>query len=79
MISGKASSAKAKEGDRPVFDYIASLPQPQRSIAERIDALAASTLPGLQRSVKWECLTTALATAGVFVAGVLRIMSSSCS
>ncbi len=53
MISGKASSAKAKEGDRPVFDYIASLPQPQRSIAERIDALAASTLPGLQRSVKW--------------------------
>lgn len=53
MITGKASSAKATDGDTPVFAYIASLPQPQRGIAERIDALAAKTLPGLQRSVKW--------------------------
>ncbi len=52
-MSGKASPAKAAEGDKPVFDYIASLPQPQRAIAERIDALAAKTLPGLQRAVKW--------------------------
>src|SRR5262244_4456334 len=52
-MTGKASSAKAAEGDEPVFTYIASLPQPQRSIAERIDALAANTLPGLQRAVKW--------------------------
>jgi len=29
------------------------LPQPQRSIAERVDALAAETLPDLKRSVKW--------------------------
>src|SRR5262249_40354743 len=53
MLTGKASPAKAAAGDKPVFAYIASLPQPQRSIAERIDALAAKTLPGLQRSVKW--------------------------
>ncbi len=53
MVTGKASSAKAKEGDQPVFDYIGSLPQPQRSIAEKVDALAAKTLVGLQRSVKW--------------------------
>jgi hypothetical protein len=52
-MTGKASAAKAAEGDEPVFAYIASLPQPQRGIAERIDALAAKTLPGLQRSVKW--------------------------
>ena len=52
-MNGKASPAKAAEGDKPVFDYIASLPQPQRGIAERIDVLAAKTLPGLQRSVKW--------------------------
>jgi hypothetical protein len=52
-MTGKASPAKAAEGDKPVFAYIASLPQPQRSIAERIDALAAKTLPDLQRSVKW--------------------------
>lgn len=53
MITGKASSAKAADGGKPVFAYIANVPQPQRSIAEKIGALAARTLPGLQRSVKW--------------------------
>ncbi len=53
MLTGKASAAKAAEGDAPVFAYIASLPRPQRDIAERIDALAAKTLPKLQRAVKW--------------------------
>src|SRR3954454_5311781 len=52
-MTGRASPAKAAVGDRPVFAYIADLPQPQRGIAERVDALAARTLPGLQRSVKW--------------------------
>ena len=52
-MTGKASPAKAAAGDQPVFDYIASLPQPQRGIAEAIDELAASTLPELQRAVKW--------------------------
>src|SRR5258706_10959104 len=52
-MTGRASPAKAKEGDEPVFAYIRSLPQPQRGIAERVDALAARTLPALQRSVKW--------------------------
>ena len=52
-MTGKASSAKTATGDEPVFGYIASLPQPQRGIAERIDALAAESLPGIQRAVKW--------------------------
>ena len=52
-MTGKASPAKAAVGDAPVFAYIASLPQPQRGIAEAIDALAARTLPNLHRSVKW--------------------------
>jgi len=52
-MTGKASAAKAATGDAPVFAYIASLPQPQREIAERIDALAANTLPTLRRAVKW--------------------------
>ena len=52
-MTGKASSAKTAVGDTPVFEYIASLPQPQRSIAERVDAIAAATLPDLRRSVKW--------------------------
>ena len=52
-MTGRASPAKAAVGDKPVFAYISSLPQPQRSIAERVDALAARTLPTLERSVKW--------------------------
>jgi hypothetical protein len=52
-MTGRASPAKAAVGDKPVFAYIASLPQPQRGIAEAVDALAAKTLPGLRRSVKW--------------------------
>jgi hypothetical protein len=52
-MTGRASPAKAALGDKPVFAYISSLPQPQRSIAERIDTLASETLPGLERSVKW--------------------------
>lgn len=52
-MTGRASPAKARDGDEPVFAYIRSLPQPQRGIAERVDALAARTLPGLKRSVKW--------------------------
>jgi hypothetical protein len=42
-LTGKASPAKAAEGDEPVFAYIASLAQP-RGVAERIDALAAKSL-----------------------------------
>ena len=52
-MTGRASDAKRADGDAPVFAYIASLPQPQRGIAERVDALAATTLPGLRRAVKW--------------------------
>lgn len=53
MTGGAASTAKAAVGDQPVFDYIASLPEPQRGILQAIDDLAARTLPGLERSVKW--------------------------
>jgi hypothetical protein len=52
-MTGKASPAKAAEGDEPVFANIATMPQPQRGIAERVDTLAARTLPDVQRAVKW--------------------------
>lgn len=50
---GRASKAPNAEGDAPVRAYLDSLPQPQRRIAKRVDALLEATLPGLQRCVKW--------------------------
>ena len=52
-MTGRASPAKAAVGEEPVFAYFASLPQPQRGIAEAVDALAAETLPNIHRAVKW--------------------------
>jgi hypothetical protein len=77
-MNGKASDAKTADGDAPVFAYIASLPQPQRGIAERIDALAARTLPDLRRAVKWGMAYYGVAegwcfTSGAFV-GHLKVM-----
>ena len=50
---GQGKPREGRGRHEPVFAYIASLPQPQRGVAERIDALAAKTLPDLQRAVKW--------------------------
>ena len=55
-MTGKASPAKAAEGDKPVFAYIESLPEPQKSIAKHVDALAAKAIPDLKRAVKWGIL-----------------------
>src|SRR5258708_13601355 len=51
-MTGKASAAKTAKGAEPVFAYIASLPQPQRGIAEGIDALAAKCLPDTLRCAR---------------------------
>ena len=48
-MTGRASPAKAAVGDKPVFAYISSLPQPQAAASPRVSmSLAAKTLPGLQ-------------------------------
>jgi len=68
-MTGKASDAKAAEGDAPVFAYIASLPKRQREIAERVDALAAKTLPKLLRSVKWGIAYYGVKAGWIFASG----------
>lgn len=62
----KASAAKAAEGDAPVFAYIAALPEPQRGIAECVDALASRSVPGLRRAVKWGMAITKTTAVGAF-------------
>src|SRR6201994_873931 len=77
-MTGKASPAKAAEGDKPVFAYIESLPEPQKSIAKHVDALAAKALPNLKRAVKWGMAYYGVSdgwcfTSGAFV-GHLKLM-----
>jgi hypothetical protein len=72
MSAGKASGAKAASGDKPVSDYISSLPQPQRGIAEAIDALAERELPGLRRSVKWGMAYYGVGDGWCFSAGAFE-------
>ena len=76
--SGKASPAKAAVGDKPVFEYIERLPEPQKSIATQVDALAAKALPDLRRAVKWGMAYYGVAegwcfSSGAFV-GHLKLM-----
>jgi len=68
-MTGKASPARPAEGDKPVFDYIASLPQPQRGIAERLDALATQAVPDLKRAVKWGMAYYGVADGWCFSSG----------
>lgn len=68
-MTGKASSARPAEGDAPVFAYIASLPQPQRCIAERLDELAQEAVPGLKRAVKWGMAYYGVADGWCFSSG----------
>jgi hypothetical protein len=55
IVETAPSGAKAARthSTRSSDAYIASLPQPQRGIAEHIDALAAEQLSELRRAVKW--------------------------
>jgi hypothetical protein len=68
-MTGKASSAKPADGDKPVFAYIASLPQPQRGIAERLDNLAMQAVPDLKRGVKWGMAYYGVADGWCFSSG----------
>lgn len=77
-MTGRASPAKAAVGDKPVYAYIASLPQPQRGIAETVDALAAKTLPDLRCSVKRGMSYYGVAMGGASVAAASSATSSSC-
>jgi hypothetical protein len=52
LAGGNPQIAKA-DGDAPVQAYIAAMPGWKRDIGRRLDALVASTVPGLRKAVKW--------------------------
>ena len=52
LAGGNPRIAKA-DGDAPVRAYIAAMPGWKRDVGRRLDALIASTLPGVRKAVKW--------------------------
>ena len=53
LLSGGNPQIPKGEGDGPVQDYIAAMPDWKRRVGERLDALIERTVPGVHKAVKW--------------------------
>lgn len=53
LLSGGNPQIAKGYGDAPVQAYIAAMPGWKRAAGERIDALIAAAVPGVQKAVKW--------------------------
>ncbi len=53
LLSGGNPQIAKGNGDAPVQAYIAAMPGWKRDIGQRLDALIARTVPGVQKGVKW--------------------------
>lgn len=53
LLSGGNPQIPKGEGDGPVQDYIAAMPEWKRGIGERLDELIVSTVPDVHKGVKW--------------------------
>ena len=52
LAGGNPQIAKA-EGDAPVQEYIAAMPEWKHDIGKRLDALIERTVPDVRKAVKW--------------------------
>ena len=53
LLSGGYPQIAKGEGDGPVQDYIAAIPDWKRDAARRVDALITKNVPGVKKAVKW--------------------------
>ena len=53
LLSGGNPQIPKGEGDGPVQDYIAAMPEWKRAVGERLDALVVATVPDVHKAVKW--------------------------
>ena len=66
LAGGNPQIAKA-DGDAPVQAYITAMPGWKRDIGRRLDALIASTVPGVHKAVKWNSPFYGLEGGGWFL------------
>lgn len=53
LLSGGNPQIPKGNGNGPVRDYIAAMPEWKREIGQRLDDLIVSTVPGVRKAVKW--------------------------
>ena len=53
LLSGGNPQIPKGEGDGPVQDYIAAMPEWKRALGEHLDALIVRTVPKVHKAVKW--------------------------
>jgi hypothetical protein len=53
LLSGGNPQIPKGEGDGPVQDYIAAMPDWKRHVGERLDDLIVRTVPDVHKAVKW--------------------------
>jgi hypothetical protein len=53
LLSGGNPQIAKGYGDAPVQAYIAAMPSWKRGLGERLDALIAGAVPGVEKAVKW--------------------------
>jgi hypothetical protein len=52
-LSGGNPQIAKSAGDAPVQAYLDAMPEDQRALGRRIDALVTATVPDLRKAVKW--------------------------
>lgn len=53
LLSGGNPQIPKGEGDGPVQDYIAAMPDWKSQVGQRLDRLIEQTVPGVRKAVKW--------------------------
>lgn len=53
LLSGGNPQIPKGDGDGPVQDYIAAMPEWKSEVGRRVDALVTATVPGVRKAVKW--------------------------
>ena len=53
LLSGGNPQTPKGEGDGPVQDYIAAMPEWKREVGEKLDALIDGSVPDVHKAVKW--------------------------
>ena len=53
LLSGGNPQIPKGDGDGPVQDYIAAMPEWKRAVGERLDELIVESVPDVHKAVKW--------------------------